>query len=316
MRMAYRWLILLVFLVINGFVIAWAWRGVQAPEPAPAAAPVETAETRRLAAIDHQARTDKMAYDLIAQWNRAAVVKLDSDELAAAVESMPASGCIDLPDGAVAIDVGKVPQKVKADLDAAITGFLRTTIAKNADSLIAYMRGRSEIVDPRRRTGWEKGLSKVGATNLEKFNAEELYRLIFKPEPHWRGLVADSSCRQLWDGKKAPQKTGHFDLGAVDPKILPSEQAQYLSHLFRGTSRARTSFASTAGSLQESLKNDAQVLLCDVQLVIELDKAFASAKAAYLLRLWFNPAVEKWQLVELVGFVSEPGTSAMPPIYY
>ena len=155
---AHRSWILLVFLVVVGLVIGWARLGVEAAQPA--AAQVQTAqerlaaEERRLAALVYQARTDKMAYDLIAQWNRAAVVKLDSDELAAAVESMPASGCIDLPDGAVAIDVGKVPQKVKADLDAAITGFLRTTIAKNADALIAYMRGRSEIVDPKRRTGW------------------------------------------------------------------------------------------------------------------------------------------------------------------
>lgn len=84
MRKAYRWLLLLVFVAVNGFVIAWAWRSLKAPEPT--AAPVETTDERRRAVSEHWGRTDKLAYDLIAQWNRAAVVKLDSDQLPAAVE--------------------------------------------------------------------------------------------------------------------------------------------------------------------------------------------------------------------------------------
>lgn len=47
MRTGYRWLILLVFLVVNGFVIAWAWRSFNAPEPAPAATPVVTTDEQR-----------------------------------------------------------------------------------------------------------------------------------------------------------------------------------------------------------------------------------------------------------------------------
>jgi hypothetical protein len=178
------------------------------------------------------------------------------------------------------------------------------------------MRGRSETIDHEWRAFSEKWRRKKGKLNLEKLSDEEFYRLISKPEPHWRGLVVESSCRQLWDGKNVPQKALRFDTSMIDPSTAPSEQALYLLRLFRGTSSRRTSFASTSGSLQESHQIDSQVLLCDVQLVIELDETFSHAKAPYLLRLWFNPAVEKWQLVELVGFSSEPNKLSLPEVFY
>ena len=316
MRTGYRWLILLVFLIVNGFVIAWAWRSLSAPEPAPAAAAAATTDEQRRAVSEHWGRTDKMAYDLIAKWKRAAVVKLDSDRLPAAVESMPEGHCIDLPDGAVSIESGTVPRQVKQDLDAAVTGFLRATGIGTADALIDYMRGRSEIVDSKRRTVWEKSLRKKGMAEPEKLSGEELYRAIFKPEPHWNGLAVESSCRQMWDGKNVPQKNLRFDTSTIDPNTPPSEQALYLLRLLKGTGSSRTSFVSTSGSLQESHKRESRVLLCDLQLVIELDDAFSRARAPYLMRLWFNPGPQKWQLVELVGFASEPDKLFLPQVFY
>jgi hypothetical protein len=257
-----------------------------------------------------------LAYDLIARWKRAAVIKLDSDELAAAIESLPEAGCIDLPDGAVALSSSDVPRHVKQDLDAAVTGFLRATGVGTSDALIEYMRSRGEIVDPKRRIGWQKSLTKRGVKTPDKLSDEELYRSVFKAEPHWSGLVAESSCRQLWDGNSMPNKSLHFDVSTLDPNTPPREQATYFLYLFKGTSRSRTSFASTSGSLQESLGNDKQVLLCDVQLIIEFDEAFSHAKSAYLFRLWFNPAVEKWQPVELIGFASQPDKMLLPQVFY
>jgi len=319
MRKAYRWLILLVFLVVNGLIIAWAWRNSQAPAPVPTAATAQKSEKTDEPSQDfseHWGRTEKLAYELIAEWNRGAVLKLDSDELPAAIESLPEAGCIDLPDGAVPIGSGTVPRPVKQDLDAAVTGFLRATAIATADALIDYMRGRSEIVDPKRRTGWEKGLRKNRVADPEKLSDEELYKAIFEPEAHWSGLVVESSCRQMWDGKHVPPKNLRFDTSIIDPNTPPSEQALYLLRLLKGTGSSRTCFISTSGSLQESHQNDSRVLLCDVQLVIELDEAFSRAKAPYLLRFWFNPAVEKWQLVQLVCFASKPGEMSTPGVYY
>jgi hypothetical protein len=274
------------------------------------------ADERRRAASEHWGRTDKLAYDLIAKWNRASVVKLDSDQLAAAVESLPEANCIALPDGAEPLDSGALTRQVKQDLNAAVTGFLRATRIGTTDALIEYMRGRSEIVDPKRRAGWLRLQRKRGNTGLEQLSDEELYKSIFKPEPHWSGIVVESSCRQLWDGKQVPQKNLGFDTSIVDPNMQPGEQALFLLSLFKGTSTSRSSFASTSGSLQQSHQDDSRVLLCDLQLVIELDEVFSRAKAPYLFRLWFNPEVKKWQLVELVGFSTEPNKLFLPEVYY
>jgi hypothetical protein len=122
MGKSYRWLILLVFLVVNSVIIAWVWRNSQTPGPAPAAAAAQKTDEKTDEPSqdfsEHWGRSDKLAYDLIVQWNRAAVMKLDSEELPAAIESMPEAGCIDLPDGAVPIGSGAVPRPVKQDLDA------------------------------------------------------------------------------------------------------------------------------------------------------------------------------------------------------
>lgn len=207
MRSALRWLLLALFLVANGFIVFWVWR--RSTEPAEAVAPTKVEQQR--ASSEAWSQTDKMAYDLIAKWNRAAVIKLDSDQLAAAVESLPETNCIDLADGAVAINTNDVPRQVKEDLDLAVTGFLRATVAGTADALIDYMRGRSEIVDPKRRAGWEKSLRKRGVADPEKLSDEEVHRVIMDFEPHWGGLLVESSCRQMWDGKNVPQKARSFD---------------------------------------------------------------------------------------------------------
>jgi hypothetical protein len=317
MRKAYRWLVLLLFLVANGLIITWAWRTLNPTGFAPV--PVPTAEEQHRAVSEHWGRTDQLAYDLIAQWKRAAVIKLDSQELDAAIERLPEAGCIDLPDGGIALNSSDVPRHVKQDLDAALTGFLRATGVGTPDALIDYMRGRGEVVDPKPRAGWQKGLSKSGVANLEKLSDEQLYRAMrttFNLIPHWSGLAPEPSCRQLWDAKQVSTKSLKFDASNLDPNTPPAEQAEYLLRLFKGTSSGLTNFVSTSGSLQDSRKSDKQVLLCDVQLIIEFDEAFSHAKSAYLFRLWFNPAVEKWQPVDLIGFASEPDKLALPHVGY
>jgi hypothetical protein len=206
---------------------------------------------------------------------------------------------------------------VKQDLDVALTGFLRSTRIATADALIDYMRGRSEIVDPKRRTSWAKLLRVNGVSDPEKLSDEEVFRTLFKSESHWSGLVVESSCRQMWDGKNVPQKSvAHFDRSTIDPNTPPSEQALYLLRLLKGTGRSRTMFSSTSGNLSEPHQNDSRLLLCDVQLIIELDEAYSRAKAPYLLRFWFNPAVEKWQLIELLCFASKPDEMSTPGVPY
>src|SRR5687768_912137 len=125
MRKAYRWLLLLGFVVVNGSIVFWAWRQLsdaadevrerdQVSRPGQSnpdrsrkteivVNPSSTKEERERASSELAANTEKMAYDLIAKWNRDPVIDLDSDELSAAVESLPEADCILLPEGAITI---------------------------------------------------------------------------------------------------------------------------------------------------------------------------------------------------------------------
>ena len=333
MRTAYRWSLLVVFVLANGALIVWAWRNLsdaadeireRAPESrqpqfGPAAPgkssivvnPSSTQEERQRASTEWYARTDKMAYDLIAKWNRDPVIKLASDELPAAVESLPEADCILLPEGAIAINSATLSEPVKRDLDTALTALLQAYRHQTSDAVIEYMLGRGKVVDPDQRKRMERALVKKGIKELEKLSDEDVYRTMcttFQANAHWSGLVADSSCRQFWDGKKVPlNRVGSFNQNfVVGAQTKPMEQADYLVHLLRGTSSGPHNFVSTTGSLEEAHENDAEVLLCDVQLVVELDEALSRAKMPYLIRFWFNEAQEKWQPVAMISFNSSP----------
>ena len=226
MRSPFRWLLLLAFVVLNGFIVYWAWRNLsdgadeagdrvqvsrQDPsEPAPSRKseivvnPSSTKEELYQASLELQGRTEKMAYDLIAKWKRDPVINLESDELTAAVESLPEADCILLPSGAIAIGSPMLPKPVKQDLDTAVAELLRAYRDATPDAVIKYMSGRGKIVDPALRKRMERAFVKQGISDLAKLTDEDVYRTMwttFNANPHWSGLVADLSCRQFWDGK-------------------------------------------------------------------------------------------------------------------
>jgi hypothetical protein len=258
-----------------------------------------------------------MAYDLIEKWNRDPVIGLESGDLPSAVESLPEADCILLPEGAVTIASAKLPPEVKRDLDAALAGLLQAYREATPDAVIKYMSDRGKFVDPNLRKRMERPFRKQGIDELEKLTDEDIYRTMsttFKVNAHWRGLLANSSCRQFWDGKndvfnRVETFNTTFITGALTKEIV---QADYLLHLFRGTMSGSRNFVTTAGSLKAAYDNDARVLLCDVQLVVELDESFKHAKVPYLIRFWLNDVLQKWQPIELMCFNSSPKGGPLP----
>jgi hypothetical protein len=319
-------------------MIVWVWRNLsdaadeirdraaesRPPQSAPAASgksgivvnPSSTQEERDRASKEWYARTDRMAYDLIEKWNRDPVINLASDELPAAVESLPEADCILLPEGAIAINSASLPAPVKRDLNTAVTGLLHDYRDATPDAVIEYMSERGKVVNPDERKRMERALVKQGK-DLEKLSDEDVYRTMcttFKANAHWSGLVADSSCRQFWDGKKVPfNRVGNFSQSFVaGVPTKPMDQTDYLTHLLRGTTTGPHNFVSTNGSLEEAHETDAQVLLCDLQLVMELDELFSRVKAPYLIRFWFNNAQEKWQPIAKISFSPTPKGGPLP----
>jgi hypothetical protein len=202
-------------------------------------------------------------------------------------------------------------------LNAAVTGLLRAYKVGTPEALISYMRERGKTVNPKWRKFSEKALQKQGIAEPEKMSDEEQYGAMwttFKLDPHWSGVAVESSCRQFWNGKKVPLKGLQFFNTNAVPGVPPGqlEQAAFLDTLFRGTASPRHNFTSTMGSMEDAHRDDAEVLLCDVQLVIELDEAYSRRKAAFLFRFWFNPSLKKWQPQTMLGFATDPEKLSLP----
>jgi hypothetical protein len=199
-----------------------------------------------------------------------------------------------------------------------VTGLLKAYRAGTPDAVINYMSGRGKVMGQDQRTFMERALIKRGIQELEKLSNEEVYRTMwtaFKFDAHWRGLVADSSCRQFWDGKSVPfNRVRGFNQIITMGK--PLEQSDYLVQLLRGTLSGPHNFVSTKGSLEDAHKSGAQVLLCDVQLVMELDESFSHARVPYLIRFWFNDALQKWQPFEKTCFTPSPKGGPLPSMLF
>ncbi len=312
----FRWLLLVLFVLVNGVIVYWAWQQVTDPAGPD---PISKAAAQR-SGSEEFGRTESLAYDLIEKWNREPAIALGSEDLPSAVESLPEAGCIGLPSGAVAIESRSLPASVKQDLDTAVIGLLQAYRDGKPDSVINYMRGRGQTISGNFRKFVERALLNRGVADPEKLSDEDQYRAMwttFQSNAHWSGLVADSSCRQFWDGKKVLPARLRFDINSA-PNTPPGqlEQAAYLFRLLRGTSTPRHNFVSTAGSLQDSHRDDPSVLLCDVQLVIELDDSFSRVKVPYLIRFWFNNALEKWRPVAMECFTASPEGGRLPSLQF
>jgi flagellar basal body-associated protein FliL len=73
MRKPYVIALLILFVVANGLIIFWVWnRFADAPDPEP-----ETKEETRRQVSEEFGRTEGLAYDLIAKWNREQAIPLD-----------------------------------------------------------------------------------------------------------------------------------------------------------------------------------------------------------------------------------------------
>jgi hypothetical protein len=100
MRKSFLIALLILFVVVNGLIIFWAWNRFTDP---PDSEPETRSEIRRRVSEEY-GRTESLASDLTAKWNREAVIPLDSEELDSHIESLPEGDCIGLPSGAIAID--------------------------------------------------------------------------------------------------------------------------------------------------------------------------------------------------------------------
>lgn len=259
-------------------------------------------------------KKDAIAARLAAEWNQGRVTSLKSTDLPAAVCGMRSEGCLRVSTSAPAIHRSDLRADQSADLDTAITGLLTAFGKVDPAAVLGYVHERGEQFDDTLEQLLKKQLLRRGQTDLDGISGDELFTRwwkILKINGQWRGLVADSSCLQIWDGKLLSfEQITNFDTED------PTSPAAVLFGIFRGSSTHRHHFVPTKGSLADALKNDRLVLLVDVKLIIEFDKKKPKEKAAYLCRFWFNPSAGKWQPISLIGFASHPEEISLPDIIF
>lgn len=263
------------------------------------------------------AKKDATAESLIAEWNQGQVTSLASESLPEMVAAMPSDGCLTVTMEAPAISASSLSPPQLSDLNLAITGLLQAYGKNDPSAVTNYMHERGKEFNDRLLPLLKKSLSRRGQTDLEELSDDTIYARMWKAfqlSSHWNGLIAASSCRQIWDGRSLTvEQITNLD---ENESTNPSSAAAVLYGIFRGSNVVRHHFAPVEGTLDEELGGDEPVLLADVKLIVQFDDDRFNAKAAYLVRFWFNRTAGKWQPISMAGFASHPGTVSLPSLMF
>ncbi|HUY92422.1 MAG TPA: hypothetical protein VMV10_27010 [Pirellulales bacterium] len=295
-----------LFLALNGALVYRAWR-----RPAESgSAPLNPEEAKFQ---EDAPKREAMANAWIAEWNSSNAIPIMSAELPAAIASLKGGNCLPVQSPGVAVNFKALDNAQVEDLNAAITGFLRAYAAGDAEAVIRYMHDRGKRFDSSRRHFLEKGMKSKGETDFERLSNEELYARAWKVKnggAHCESLVADCSCRQVWDGMKLPANEVHgFTRHGIDH---PDAPAVYLGRIMNGSRSSAHFWAPERGSIDEELRGKLPVLLADVKLVLGYDDEFYDERAPWLVRFWYNRAARKWQPICLEVFAGHPKKSRFP----
>jgi len=306
------WLVLaVVFIVVNLTALFYAWRRRAADRSIH-----HLAESRQ----ERLERALSTAEAWISEWNSFEPLRLDSPKLDAAIAGMRADDCLALEAGAEPIPIANISPRQLDDLNLAIVGLLRAYATGSPEPVIEYMKDRGERFD-RAMRGWiESKMKKKVAGDFAAFSDDELYAQFWRVlncNSHWQGLVVESSCRQIWDGRKADSKAvGHFSLNDPDRESPPPSPASQIYRIMRGSSGIAHYFAPTEGSIADALGGDDAVLFADVKIIIVYDERFYHQRAPQLCRFWYNRSCEKWQPICLMAFSAHPDRTEAPTFMF
>lgn len=244
----------------------------------------------------HQLEAD----ELIDRWNSGSLTRIDSPNLATAVKSIPNGNCLPLPVGGVPW-IEPLPDACSADLQAAIVGLLKAYEADDSQIFVDYMHDRGQHFSKSKREAYEKVLRRKGNQRSAELTDEQVFVEFWNlgRTQAWRAIAVDSSCVQIWNGKAASLKTlSQFANGNEDDK----DSAAGLLARMRHAIVFRSTFVSDAGSIQEEHEMAVNLILADVRLIVEYEKESKSMRVPYLVRLWFNRTLNRWQPCCLAGF--------------
>ena len=256
---------------------------------------------------------------VIAAWQAAEVLPLASakGDLQQAVDGFQNAGLNTVSTSFPPTKDVALTAEQSSDLANAIVEFLAAYHSNDPAKIFSYMKARGQRLDDERRKALTRGVAKKSTRDLSQLSDSEFYIEAwnqYKMNSHWHGLVAKECTWQSWDGSGlAVDEVRQIE---TDPLSNPLSTAAVLSKLFQGNLISQSSFVPARGSLEDELTKSEPVILADVTLVIQLDQSLNHERVAYVVRLWFNHAANRWQPIAFVGIPWSPTINAMPMILH
>jgi uncharacterized protein YegJ (DUF2314 family) len=258
-------LVVAVIVALNGYILWERFRSSHEPLPG----------------------TQRQQVDLVLKWEAPPVVALNQplSEVKGAIESYPVNSCSE-KFGASYMPLDQLSADQREDLLNAIATLLQCYEKSTATSVISYMQGRNERLDPA----------------ILKLVKEERIRDRFITQNELDSISDQDFFAKVWDWNKCRsfwssivKKEGYIcvwrcqDVGEARNAPLGQEVAE----TFRNTISYSHLFAPTA-SLENACKRPERALVADIMVVIQHTPELKSDRGPYYFRFWYSEEDKLW----------------------
>jgi hypothetical protein len=273
---SYRWMLGVVILVGSAAGLWFATR----PHRDTRGRPVVTAEERA---------AEKLR--LLDEWQAARAVPISSAELDRVIDqTLSAAGTMSPPPAGTKFDSGDLSAEQRADLSAAVRGWLRAYSGGTIDNVLSYMTDRGETPDAdavavlKECVGPAPGRDPAAVNRLSGPATMRAYWTAFCERPGWEAVLDGQGDTLLWTTAQVPGDD--------------AEKKYFAQHrdntVFANIVNHRHMFRPSSSSLPAALKQNGRVLLADVRVVIKYETTRFGEPRPHFLRLWYDPQSRKW----------------------
>lgn len=238
-------------------------------------------------------RLQTLQADLLAKWDKGKVVPLDSKDLGKIISSITDKGTFPIPEKGTKVDLDSLAEETRTDLNAAIVGLIKAYCSElQTTAVISYMKERDEKLYPVLMRTVRETLQrrlKLTEDDLKAMSDEDVFRLSVGDDSrsHWAGLQPEESSVEVWKTTDKLKQQTMQEFGQ-EYRAIFSGMSHY-NHFFRPKT-----------SIDDELKNNGNVLIANVKLLVRFDNRLNNTPAPYFVRLWFCTVDKKWHPYQLV----------------
>lgn len=283
------WLLgILVVVSLNLTVFIWKFlprKDIPVPE--------SVAASRR-GEIDRLARARAMK----AEWKQGSLQSIATFTSLHELASPTAQGeCFKVPNEATRLALNDLPSAQQDDLDRAVSGLVKAYAADSPDAVLEYMAARGKRLSNDRMKQYRSLLVEADGLELslvDSLSDEDVYRQSWtssQARSHWQELVSGATCWSIWKSTAADLSELRNPMSLADELFEVFQKVRSWTHNF--TSDAEDTVATP-------------ILVADFRLLIQHDSDLKGERAPYLVRFWYNPALDRWQPIVLARIATFP----------